>query len=201
MSSILPLLAHLYIYPSEQYRAKVAAITDYAADYSDSVYIPTRRFFDWIATTQQSMLEESFTTTFDLNPACNPEVGWHIWGEDYNRGAFMADLRDEFTHYEIEEQGELPDHLIHILPLVAAMEFDVAQRFSREIVLPALAAMHKQLKDQQSHFADLVEATYYAVKEHAEIEEEIAPPDRRGKGIEMVFSKSLATPSAQGGFE
>lgn len=201
MREFLQTLARLYAYPDERYRIVIAQATDMAAEYDDSVYSPMRGLFDWVSTTHQTQLEEEFTSTFDLSPSCNPEVGWHIWGEDYNRGAFMADLRDEFERYGIEEQGELPDHLIHMLPLVAAMEPEEAEQMARRQILPALAAMHEQLKRSNSEFASLIEATYAAVKQSTGIEEDIGPPPRREKSVDMVFSKSLSTPSAQGGFE
>ena len=31
-------------------------------------------------------IEETFTRTFDVNPACALEVGWHLFGEEYARG-------------------------------------------------------------------------------------------------------------------
>jgi len=43
--------------------------------------------------------------TFDINPACALEVGWHLFGEDYMRGQFLVRMREELSKYEIA--GEL----------------------------------------------------------------------------------------------
>ncbi len=39
--------------------------------------------------------EELYTRTFDLNPVCALEIGWHLFGEDYERGAFLVRMRDQ----------------------------------------------------------------------------------------------------------
>ena len=35
-------------------------------------------------------IQELYTRTFDINPVCTLEIGWHIFGEDYARGALLV---------------------------------------------------------------------------------------------------------------
>ena len=49
------------------------------------------------------------------------EVGWHLFGEEYTRGLFLVRLRGEMRDRGIEESSELPDHVAHVLAVVAAM--------------------------------------------------------------------------------
>ena len=66
-------------------------------------------------------LEETYARTFDINPACALEVGWHLFGEEYARGLFLVRLRGEMREHGVEESSELPDHITHVLALIAAM--------------------------------------------------------------------------------
>ena len=65
-------------------------------------------------------LEELYTRTFDINPVCSLEVGWHLFGEDYNRGAFLVRMRGLLREHGIEEGAELPDHLESVLRVLDA---------------------------------------------------------------------------------
>ena len=62
-------------------------------------------------------VEEAFTGTFDVNPPCALEVGWHLFGEEYARGLFLVRMREELRKYNLPESVELTDHLHHVLAL------------------------------------------------------------------------------------
>ncbi len=79
----------------------------------------------------QDELEELFTRTFDFSPGNALEIGWHLFGDDYNRGALLVRLRDELVRHDIPEAWELPDHLMYVLPLVDRMIPEEASRFAR----------------------------------------------------------------------
>ena len=66
--------------------------------------------------------EELATRTLDLDPAAAPYVGFQIWGESYQRGAFMAKLARAEAELDIDPAGELPDHLVPVLRYLAAAD-------------------------------------------------------------------------------
>ena len=78
-------------------------------------------FFDEIAHVDPDGLEELYTRTFDLNPVATLEIGWHLWGEQYERGRFLADLRALQEALGVENVTELPDHLTVLLLTIARM--------------------------------------------------------------------------------
>ncbi len=84
-------------------------------------------------------LQELYVQAFEFNPAATLEVGWHLFGENYERGEFLVRMRGELRRHGISESSELPDHLTHLLPLVARMDRDEAARLAGESLLPALA--------------------------------------------------------------
>jgi nitrate reductase delta subunit len=83
-------------------------------------------------------MQELYIQTFEFNPACTLEIGWHLFGENYERGEFLVRMRGELRRHGIAETTELPDHLTHVLRLIKRMEHDEAARLAGEAVLPAL---------------------------------------------------------------
>jgi nitrate reductase delta subunit len=82
--------------------------------------------------------QELYIETFEFNPKCTLELGWHLFGENYERGEFLVKMRAELRRHGIEETGELPDHLTHVLRLIGRMEHGEAALLIGENVLPAL---------------------------------------------------------------
>lgn len=176
----------MFTYPDSGWRLKLAVCTDEAGEHGDTVYEPLRRFFDWAATVTDHGLEEAFTQTFDLSPTCTLEVGWHLYGEDYNRGAFMARLRDQFAEYDVPETIELPDHLTNVLPLLERMPHDEAASLCDELVLPSLSEMRRTLEQEGSPFEPLLASTLALLMERFDIAE-ARPIIKQDKSIPMTF--------------
>ena len=101
-------------------------------------------------------VEEAFTGTFDINPACALEIGWHLFGEEYSRGLFLVRMREELKRYGLEESAELPDHVTHVLSVIAAMPEDEAKRFVTACVLPAVKKMHAALVGKDNPYGNVV---------------------------------------------
>lgn len=93
-------------------------------------------------------LQELYTRTFDLNPACSPELGWHLFGERYERGLFLVKLRQLMRRVELPETTELPDHLAGVLLLLPRLPMDEAADLAAACVLPAVATMRATLVDK-----------------------------------------------------
>jgi nitrate reductase molybdenum cofactor assembly chaperone len=90
-------------------------------------------------------MQELYIQTFEFNPACTLEIGWHLFGENYERGEFLVRMREELRRHGIAESTELPDHLTHLLPLVTCMDHEEAARMAGEYLLPALAKIRGAL--------------------------------------------------------
>lgn len=101
-------------------------------------------------------VEEAFTRTFDVNPTCALEVGWHLFGEEYARGMFLVRMREELRKYDLPESTELTDHISHVLAIVAAMPDDEASRFVRACVQPAIEKMKQALEGKDTPYRHVV---------------------------------------------
>ncbi len=108
-------------------------------------------------------LEEAYTATFDLNPACALEVGWHLFGEAYERGEFLVKVRQSLARHAVVETTELPDHLSHVLALVGRMPAEEASAFTAACLLPALQKMTASLSGKESPFEPLLHAVASAL--------------------------------------
>ena len=101
-------------------------------------------------------VEEIFTGTFDVNPECALEVGWHLFGEEYARGMFLVRMREELRRFNLPESSELPDHISHVLSVVKAMPEEEAQRFVTACVQPAVEKMSQALAKKDSPYRHVI---------------------------------------------
>lgn len=153
-------LARLFVYPDDSYAAhcRAAGLNDLAS---------------FAAGLSIGDLQERFISTFDWNPATALEIGWHLYGEDYARGSFMARVRADLRRHRIAESTELPDHLTHILALLGRMNPCERQEFSRDYVSPAVAKLLATLDEKKNPFASAMRAVYDALPQRAP-----APPPK-----------------------
>lgn len=151
-------IGRLFRYPTEGYLALARELAKSLCTGSSRAAEPMARFADYVASIPPHELEETFTRTFDLNPACAAEIGWHLFGEEYLRGLFMVRIRAEMRERGLEESGELPDHVVHVLAVLAAMEPKPAREFARACVCPAVGKMQRALAEGDPPFRPLVDA-------------------------------------------
>jgi nitrate reductase delta subunit len=100
------------------------------------------RFLDSVSSLELGAWEELHTATIDLTPQFIPYVGDVAWGENYRRGAFMAELKVSMERNGVELAGELPDHIEPVLRYLAVAEQPLADLVD---VLPSSVATMKQV--------------------------------------------------------
>lgn len=126
-------LASLVEYPTAQFAGHLDACRTLL---SDSAHFAG--FVDATRTQSLAELEELYIQTFDFSPKSTLDLGWQLFAEDYNRGLFLAKLRTISRRLGVSESRELPDHLSHVLRLLARMEPVEAADFIVTCVLPAV---------------------------------------------------------------
>jgi nitrate reductase assembly molybdenum cofactor insertion protein NarJ len=92
-------------------------------------------------------VQELYVQTFEFNPACTLEIGWHLFGENYERGEFLVRMRGLLRRHGFAESTELPDHLTHLLALINRLNHDEAAELAGLFILPALGKIKEALKD------------------------------------------------------
>ncbi len=157
----LEALAALLTYPGNDY----AAAAENAAAFSGSAAPSLPAFATEVRRMSLTALQELYTGTFDLQPACALDLGWHLVGEDYQRGLLLARMRRELRAYGIAETRELPDHLSHALFLLGRMEPAQAEEFAAAIVVPAVEQMLR-LMPSENVFRGLLRAVLQVTSMH-----------------------------------
>lgn len=92
--------------------------------------------------------EELHTRTLDLAPIFAPYVGFVIFGENYQRGEFMAAVKATQDEAGIDRRGELPDHLEPLLRYLEATDQPFAGLV--EVFAQAVSKMKKTLKEAEA---------------------------------------------------
>jgi len=149
-------LARLFEYPDESYvqRCRDAGLNDFA---------------DELLKLTVSGIEELYISTFDWNPATSLDLGWHLYGDQYERGEFLVRMRGELRRYAVAESTELPDHLTHTLRLLGRMNATDAEKFAREFTAPAVAILLAALEQKNTPFTAAIRAVRDALPAQAEV--------------------------------
>jgi len=152
-------LADLLEYPDSNYASKVDSCGN-----ADEFLTFTRG----AQSLSLSELQEVYTRTFDLNPTCALEIGFHLFGENYKRGEFLANLRETETPFELGQEHQLPDYLPVLLRLLTKLE-DEELRTSliADCMIPAIDKMLVALKDPENPYRSLLEALRSTLRSEA----------------------------------
>jgi nitrate reductase molybdenum cofactor assembly chaperone len=162
--SIYEQFAGLFEYPGEDYHAKAEQCLATLRREQAEAAAPLDEFCALTRNLTTDDLRELFTRTFDLNPMCTLEIGWQLYGEDYQRGEFLVKMREQLREYDLQESGELPDHLTHALALLAHLEPDEAAEFAGSYLLPALDKMRTSWREDRNAFAALLESAFLQLR-------------------------------------
>ena len=135
--------ARLFAYPGGDYQALAAEAPEFARA---------------IAGMSVEDLQELYTRTFDWNPATSMEIGWHLYGENYERGEFLVEVRGLLRRHGVAESEGLPDHLVNLLPLLERLPAEEAAQFATEYLAPALRKIEAALAGTGNPYLHLVSA-------------------------------------------
>lgn len=109
-----------------------------------------KEFYEYAESLPPGRLEEVYTGTFDLDAACHPYVGYHLFGETYKRSIFLVELKSRYSAEGFTfPDNELPDHLAVILHFLAATHDNtMAEEIARDALLPVLDRMTGRAKSE-----------------------------------------------------
>ncbi len=171
-------LAQIIDYPGEGFNGLVARTIQLVSPVDESVAEYIKDFRDQAATDSLDALQELYTHTFDINPVCTLDVGYHIFGESYQRGAFLSHLREAESDAGLKDERELPDHLgvlLRFLPLLSDAEFK--QSLISDCILPAIAKMEQALTESHNPYLSVLRAAELWLEREAQMLS--ASPDKR----------------------
>lgn len=135
---VLSVLAQALTYPDEATPALVARCADAGQWAPPDAAAALSGYAARLDGLTLEGMQEQFIGAFDFDPKCSLDIGWHLYGDNYDRGDFLVRMRDLLARYGIDEGHELPDYLPHLLHLLARLPADAAAALATESVVPAV---------------------------------------------------------------
>lgn len=150
-------LAKLFRYPSDDLRKYTGRWKSIISKYDQGLSSYLEPFIEMIDNKTLEYQEEYFVSTFYVTPLCCLDIGYVLFGEDYRRGEFMANLSREHRLAGNEYSTELPDHLPVLLTLLPKMkDADLAEELAYSLMIPALHEMINTFKTDGNVYKDLL---------------------------------------------
>lgn len=150
MRQLYQCFARMLEYPAGGTLQAAVKAKDLLMDESPEAATCLKEFHEYARSLPPGRLEEVYTCTFDLDAACHPYVGYHLFGETYKRSAFLVELKQRYNAEGfVFPENELPDHLAVILHFLAATKDNTqAEEIARDALLPALDRMTGRAKSE-----------------------------------------------------
>jgi nitrate reductase delta subunit len=144
-------LAALLEYPREKHAARVRELTERVAADLPEARADLEKLARFAGASTLGEAEELYVRTFDANAERALEVGWQVFGEQYERGAFLVDLRGRMRDLGVAETTELPDHLTQVLRLLGRMNPGDARMLADRAVLRSLERVRGHLGEDDPY--------------------------------------------------
>ncbi len=150
MQNLYQCFARMLEYPAGGTLQAALTAQGLLADENPEATALLKDFHGYAESLSPGRLEEVYTGTFDLDAACHPYVGYHLFGETYKRSAFLVELKQRYHAAGFTfSDTELPDHLAVILHFLAMTKDNTqAEEIARDAFLPVLDRMTGRAKSE-----------------------------------------------------
>jgi len=161
----LSLLAEVLEYPGDELTASCRSLIGELGEGRGEAQQAIEEFLASIESLSTSRLQEVYAGTFDVNPACCLYAAYHLHGDSYKRGAFMAGLNREYRERGFEPGNDLPDHLPVMFRFLSQLDDpELASGLLVHAILPALAHIVRAFEVTDNVYAKLAQAVLHALK-------------------------------------
>jgi nitrate reductase molybdenum cofactor assembly chaperone NarJ/NarW len=158
MNQLFDALADLLEYPGEDSRARLESTKGLLPIHKSDLVVQFILFRRSLRTLSIAELQELYTRTFDLNPVCTLDIGYHLFGENYKRGELLARLRETEADYELGQANQLPDYLPVLLRLLGKLaDPEIRHSLIVELLTPAVGKMVQTFGDSDNPYRYLIE--------------------------------------------
>lgn len=153
-------LSDLLIYPETGLTDCLARCVTLATENKSPALASLEMFADHVAKSDVDALQELYTRTFEINPVTALEVGWHLYGERYERGDFLTKMRRLLRQLDLEESTELPDHLTQALKALGRLDDEHAPAFAQNFLVPAIEKMMEGFNGKDSPYQNVIKSIH-----------------------------------------
>jgi nitrate reductase assembly molybdenum cofactor insertion protein NarJ len=141
------LLARLFSQPGPRLEADAdAAIAAHREAYPAAAQA-LERFRELLPAGEPLALQELYTRTFDVQAITSLDIGYTLFGEDYKRGALLANLSAEHRKAGTDCGAELADHLPNVLRLLPRLaDLALREELVQVLLAPAVREMIREFE-------------------------------------------------------
>ncbi|MBC8265655.1 MAG: hypothetical protein H8E84_01685 [Flavobacteriales bacterium] len=145
------ILADLFRYPSERLiDDALLAASVLSVDYPNETEI-IKGFITNFSSLTLHQRQEYYIKTFDIQAVCFLDIGYVLFGEDYKRGDFLVQMKEEQRNANNDCGVELSDHLPNVLTLLPKTTPEFAEELISTICIPALDEMIDKFNMQNAY--------------------------------------------------
>ena len=179
MKSIYEGFAGLLDYPGAGWPLLIESCGELLADGRLEIFAAFTDFSKGVVTLPLSELQELYTRTFDLSPVCTLDIGYHLFGENYKRGVFLANLRETEAPFDLGQEHQLPDYLPVLLRLSTKLDDqELRSALIVDCMIPALEKMSRTLSAGENPYRHLIAAVRITLQ--SELGADLSQHDVRG---------------------
>lgn len=135
-------LSAIFRYPQEGYKDKVEECMNFLKHHNPEASKELLPFVEFVKNEPLNRVEEVFNKTFHIQAICYLDLGYVLFGEDYKRGEFLVNMKQEQREVNNDCGEELPDNLGNVLTLMSLTDNqEFLNEFSVRILIPAIGKM------------------------------------------------------------
>lgn len=151
------LLANLFRYPQEGYIERVNECACYLELNYPEAYVELQPFTDFVNSNELFQIEEVFGKTFHIQAICYLDLGYVLFAEDYKRGDFLVQMKNEQRNANNDCGVELADNLPNVLSLMSILKDEkFLEEFAVRVMIPALDKMLNEFDEARMALKDKV---------------------------------------------
>jgi nitrate reductase molybdenum cofactor assembly chaperone NarJ/NarW len=159
MRNAYEFFAELLDYPGptteENTRKCIALVAPASAEAAEKV----RQFEAGCVARSLTQIQELYTKSFDLRPDCTLNTSYHLFGDDWRRSIFLAELKGIYNSCSFETGNELPDYLCLILRFLGTKERSgQTGELVEECVIPAVRHILLLIGQEENPYKEVLEA-------------------------------------------
>lgn len=150
-------LSNLFRYPQKGYIERVNSAANYLENHYPTASQELKPFVEFVNTHSLHEIEEVFGKTFHIQAICYLDLGYVLFAEDYKRGDFLVQMKNEQRKANNDCGEELADNLPNVLSLMALLKDDeFLEEFAERVMIPALGKMLKEFDEARMALKDKV---------------------------------------------
>lgn len=151
-------LAELFRYPTTGMNTYSVEWRNIIDRYNPELTLKLEPYIDHIQEKNLSFQQEYYISTFDVQAVCFLDIGYILYGEDYKRGVFLVNIKNEQDKAGNDCGCELADHLPNILTLLPKLQdTKLAEELIYSILIPTLHEMIAKFRANTNLYKGLLE--------------------------------------------